>query len=103
MILFVAFTLDIVLLTYLLTYLLTNHRYDRIYADIIKRPSENFLALAASGYYNGTLFHRNMRGFMVQGGDPTSSGKGGESIWGGLIDDEFSSLLKHGMISLHKI
>jgi len=98
MILFVAFTLDIVLLTYLLT-----NRYDRIYADIIKRPSENFLALAASGYYNGTLFHRNMRGFMVQGGDPTSSGKGGESIWGGMIDDEFSSLLKHGKISLHKV
>ena len=72
----------------------------RIYADITKRAAENFLALAASGYYNGTLFHRNMRGFMVQGGDPTGTGKGGESIWGGMIDDEFSSLLKHGMYVL---
>jgi len=54
------------------------------------------LALAASGYYNGTIFHRNMRGFMLQGGDPSGTGKGGESIWGGHFADEFHPDLKHG-------
>ena len=56
---------------------------------------KNFLALAASGYYDGTTFHRNMKGFMVQGGDPTGTGKGGASIWGGNFEDEFVSTLKH--------
>mmetsp|Transcript_10562 Transcript_10562/g.16110 ORF Transcript_10562/g.16110 Transcript_10562/m.16110 type:complete len:220 (+) Transcript_10562:435-1094(+) len=60
-----------------------------VYCDTAPRTSFNFLALAASGYYNGTTFHRNIRGFMIQGGDPTGTGKGGESIWGGTFDDEF--------------
>ena len=55
---------------------------------------ENFMALAASGAYDGTLFHRNVRGFLVQGGDPTGTGKGGEAIRGGKLEDEFSSGLK---------
>jgi peptidyl-prolyl cis-trans isomerase-like 3 len=59
-----------------------------IYCDLCPRASENFLALAASGQYNGTKFHRNMAGFMVQGGDPTGTGKGGECIWGGKFEDE---------------
>ena len=59
-----------------------------IYCDTAPRTSFNFLALCASDYYAGTLFHRNMRGFMVQGGDPTGTGKGGESIWGGKFADE---------------
>jgi peptidyl-prolyl cis-trans isomerase-like 3 len=42
-----------------------------ILCDTAPRTSFNFLALAASGYYNGTTFHRNIRGFMIQGGDPT--------------------------------
>mmetsp|Transcript_32719 Transcript_32719/g.84510 ORF Transcript_32719/g.84510 Transcript_32719/m.84510 type:complete len:87 (-) Transcript_32719:1470-1730(-) len=42
-----------------------------IHADLVPKTAENFLALCASGYYDGTLFHRNIRGFMVQGGDPT--------------------------------
>ncbi|RHY46088.1 hypothetical protein DYB28_009488 [Aphanomyces astaci] len=49
----------------------------------------NFLALCATNSYDNTTFHRNMKGFMIQGGDPTGTGKGGESIWGGAIDDEF--------------
>ena len=52
------------------------------------------MALAASGAYNGTLFHRNVRGFLVQGGDPTGTGKGGECIRGGKMEDEFNAALK---------
>jgi peptidyl-prolyl cis-trans isomerase-like 3 len=44
-----------------------------IFCDSAPRTSFNFLALAASGHYNGTTFHRNMRGFMIQGGDPTGT------------------------------
>ena len=46
-----------------------------IFCDAVPRTCFNFLALAASGYYDGTLFHRNVRGFMLQGGDPTGSGE----------------------------
>ena len=57
--------------------------------DTAPRCSFNFLALAASGTYDGTPFHRLMPGFMVQGGDPTGTGKGGASVWGGTFGDEF--------------
>jgi peptidyl-prolyl cis-trans isomerase-like 3 len=60
-----------------------------IFCDTAPRTSFNFLALAASGAYDGTIFHRNIKGFMIQGGDPTGTGKGGDSIWGGIFDDEF--------------
>jgi peptidyl-prolyl cis-trans isomerase-like 3 len=55
---------------------------------------QNFLALCASNYYDGCLFHRNIKGFMVQTGDPSGSGKGGQSIWGELFADELRSTLK---------
>ena len=63
----------------------------------------NFLALAASGYYDGSRFHRLLPGFMVQGGDPTGKGKGGESIWGGKFADQFHLAVKHdkkGVLSM---
>eukprot|EP00953_Heterococcus_sp_UTEX-ZZ885_P033120 17253-Heterococcus_DN1.PRE.1 len=74
-----------------------------LYCDLTPRTSHNFLGLAAAGYYDGTKFHRNIKGFMIQasmplvsvvlstssGGDPTGTGKGGESIWGGSFSDEF--------------
>lgn len=44
-----------------------------VYCEEVPRAAENFLALCASGYYNGTIFHRNIRGFMIQGGDPTGA------------------------------
>merc|ERR1712070_262612 len=66
-----------------------------LHCDEVPKTCENFLALAASGYYNGTKFHRNIKGFMLQGGDPTGTGKGGECIWGGKFEDEFSDRLKH--------
>ena len=74
-----------------------------IFCDTAPKTSFNFLALAASGYYNNTKFHRNIRGFMVQGGDPTGNGKGGDSIWGGTFPDEFDDENVHdrrGMISM---
>jgi peptidylprolyl isomerase len=49
---------------------------------------ENFATHAKKGYYNGTIFHRVIKGFMIQGGDPTGTGRGGESIWGGVFDNE---------------
>ncbi|KAM7476346.1 hypothetical protein LguiB_023589 [Lonicera macranthoides] len=55
------------------------------------------------GYYDGTIFHRNIKGFMIQGGDPTGTGKGGTSIWGKKFNDEIRESLKHnarGMLSM---
>nr|CAH0099405.1 unnamed protein product [Daphnia galeata] len=66
-----------------------------VFCDVTPRAAENFLALCASNYYNGCLFHRNIKGFMVQTGDPTNTGKGGTSIWGRKFDDEFTEELKH--------
>jgi cyclophilin family peptidyl-prolyl cis-trans isomerase len=55
---------------------------------------ENFVGLAKKGYYNGIIFHRVIDNFMIQGGDPTGTGRGGESIWGGYFNDEISPNLK---------
>lgn len=51
---------------------------------------ENFTKLAKGGYYNNTIFHRVIRNFMIQGGDPTGSGRGGESIWGKEFKNEYA-------------
>lgn len=55
----------------------------------------NFVQLAKKGYYNGVTFHRNIKNFMIQGGDPTGTGKGGTSIWGKNFNDEFDGPLTH--------
>lgn len=54
---------------------------------------ENFLTHAKNGYYNGLIFHRVIKDFMIQGGDPTGTGMGGESIWGPRFEDEFDPAL----------
>ncbi|MDO4912589.1 MAG: peptidylprolyl isomerase [Lactobacillus sp.] len=54
---------------------------------------ENFVTLAKKGYYDGVIFHRVISDFMIQGGDPTGTGMGGESIWGEAFEDEFSDEL----------
>ena len=66
-----------------------------LHCDLVPKLTFNVLALAAAGKYDNTKFHRNMSGFMVQGGDSTGTGKGGESIWGGHMNDEFSPHLSH--------
>ncbi|KAI9794092.1 MAG: Peptidyl-prolyl cis-trans isomerase cyp8 [Piccolia ochrophora] len=55
----------------------------------------NFVQLAKKGYYKDVAFHRNIRNFMIQGGDPTGTGKGGTSIWGKNFNDEFDGPLTH--------
>jgi peptidyl-prolyl cis-trans isomerase-like 2 len=63
--------------------------------DLAPRTCENFLVLCEMGYYNGTAFHRSIRNFMLQGGDPTGTGTGGESIYGPTFPDEMDSRLLH--------
>ncbi|HXV19293.1 MAG TPA: peptidylprolyl isomerase, partial [Candidatus Omnitrophota bacterium] len=56
--------------------------------QVAPKACENFTKLAEKGYYNGLIFHRVIREFMIQGGDPTGTGRGGESIWGKEFEDE---------------
>jgi len=65
-----------------------------IFCETVPKAAENFLALCASGYYDDSLFHRNIKNFMIQTGDPTGKGKGGQSIWGRPFADEIRSTLK---------
>ena len=64
-------------------------RFELLETDAPK-TTENFITLAERGYYNGIIFHRVISGFMIQGGDPTGTGRGGESAWGGRFNDEIN-------------
>lgn len=66
-----------------------------LHCDVVPKTCENFIALAENGYYDGTIFHRCIKNFMIQGGDPTGTGKGGSSIFGPTFEDEFNPKLKH--------
>ena len=57
--------------------------------DVAPKAKENFVTLSKRGYYDGLIFHRVIKDFMIQGGDPTGTGTGGESIWGRPFQDEF--------------
>ncbi|XP_070573457.1 RING-type E3 ubiquitin-protein ligase PPIL2-like isoform X1 [Ptychodera flava] len=74
-----------------------------LHCDMVPKTCENFILLSSKGYYNNTQFHRSIRNFMIQGGDPTGTGKGGESAWGGQFKDEFKPNLTHsgrGVLSM---
>ena len=58
--------------------------------DLAPKAVENFVTHSKNGYYNGLIFHRVIKNFMIQGGDPTGTGRGGESIWGKPFKDEFA-------------
>ncbi len=71
----------------------TNHgtiKFELLEADAPK-TTENFRLLAEKGFYDGVIFHRCIKGFMIQGGDPTGTGRGGASAWGGRFADEINS------------
>ncbi|KXZ54623.1 hypothetical protein GPECTOR_4g688 [Gonium pectorale] len=75
----------------------------RLFPDECPRTIENFTTHARNGYYDGVLFHRVIKGFMIQTGDPLGDGTGGESIWGGEFEDEFHKALRHdrpGILSM---
>ena len=67
----------------------------RLFPDHTPKTVENFVGLAEKNYYDGIIFHRIIEDFMVQGGDPTGTGRGGESLWGGKFEDEFHEDLKN--------
>ena len=73
----------------------TNHGDMRIklFPDHAPKTVANFIALSKDGYYDGVIFHRIIKDFMIQGGDPTGTGMGGESIYGDSFEDEFSEEL----------
>lgn len=74
-----------------------------LYPETAPKAVWNFVQLAKKGYYKGVAFHRNIRNFMIQGGDPTGTGRGGQSCWGKNFEDEFDGPLTHdsrGVISM---
>lgn len=60
----------------------------KLLGEIAPKACENFVSLVRKGYYNGLIFHRVIKDFMIQGGDPTGTGRGGQSIWGRPFEDE---------------
>ena len=61
----------------------------KLFPEKAPKTVENFVTHSKNGYYNGLKFHRVIKDFMIQGGDPRGNGTGGESIWGGSFSDEF--------------
>mmetsp|Transcript_7219 Transcript_7219/g.26559 ORF Transcript_7219/g.26559 Transcript_7219/m.26559 type:complete len:683 (-) Transcript_7219:1570-3618(-) len=67
----------------------------QLYPKECPRTVENFVTHCRNGYYDGIIFHRVIKGFMLQTGDPLGNGTGGQSIWGGEFEDEFNRSLRH--------
>ena len=65
----------------------------RLFPEYAPKAVENFTTHAKNGYYDGLIFHRVIKEFMIQGGDPNGTGMGGESIWGNPFEDEFTDNL----------
>ncbi len=75
----------------------------RLFPEHAPKAVDNFVGLVRRGYYDGVIFHRVIRDFMIQGGDPTGSGCGGESIWGRPFADECGPALrfsKKGLLAM---
>ncbi len=74
-----------------------------LYPDKAPKTVENFVGLATKGYYDGIIFHRVIDQFMIQGGDPSGTGTGGQSYFGKAFEDEFHDELRHteaGILSM---
>lgn len=74
-----------------------------LFSKLTPKTVKNFVLLSKSGYYDGVTFHRVIDRFMIQGGDPTGTGRGGESIYGARFEDEFKPELLHsseGILSM---
>lgn len=74
-----------------------------LYPNEAPKTVKNFASLANSNFYNGIIFHRVIKDFMIQSGDPSGTGRGGASIYGGPFEDEFSADLRHdtpGVLSM---
>lgn len=74
-----------------------------LHCDKVPKTCDNFMTLCKRGYYDGVKFHRLIKHFMVQGGDPTGTGRGGESIFGAPFEDEFDKQFSHegrGIVSM---
>ena len=67
----------------------------KLFPDQVPKTVENFVGLAKKGYYENVNFHRVIKNFMLQTGDPLGDGTGGESLWGHEFEDEFHPSLKH--------
>ena len=65
----------------------------KLFPQFAPKTVENFTTHAKNGYYDGLIFHRVIKDFMIQGGDPTGTGAGGQSIWGHAFPDEFTGEL----------
>lgn len=75
----------------------------KLFPEAAPKAVENFITLANKHYYDGTIFHRVIPGFMIQGGDPFGTGTGGESMWGAPFEDEYSKNLtfdKPGLLAM---
>lgn len=66
-----------------------------LYTELVPKTCKNFIGLAKKGYYDNVIFHRIIKKFMLQTGDPLGDGTGGESLWGGNFEDEFHPSLNH--------
>lgn len=72
----------------------------KLMGDVAPKACENFVRLVRKGYYDGLTFHRVIKDFMIQGGDPTGTGCGGQSIWGRPFEDECVRDVDFGMVGL---
>jgi len=72
----------------------------KLMPDVAPKACENFTKLVEKGYYNGLIFHRVIKDFMIQGGDPTGTGRGGESIFGEPFEDEVSPNVKFDNVGI---